>query len=162
MGAAAQKHLLIDGSNIMHAWPELSALLPGDRAAARSRLSQAVRVVHDAEQVRVTVVFDGRGSALTVEQPAGPPTFAHIYTPAGTTADDVIAQLVGQAREPSACLVATDDRGERQAVEALGATCLSSADLASWVKRAEQRQQVRLQDRRRDNDVNWRGGNTCR
>ncbi len=64
-------------------------------------------------------------------------TFAHIYTPAGTTADDVIAQLVGQAREPGDCVVATDDRGERQAVEALGAGGISSADLASWIDRAE-------------------------
>jgi predicted RNA-binding protein with PIN domain len=156
MGAPGQKHLLVDGSNIMHAWPELRALLPGDRDTARARLSQAVRVLHDGEQLRVTIVFDGRGSELSVEQPGGQATFAHVYTPGGTTADDVIAQLVGQAREPSDCLVATDDRGERQAIETLGAAGLSSADLASWVRRAEQRQQAQLQERRRANESKWR------
>ncbi len=71
MGAPGQKHLLVDGSNIMNAWPELRALLPGDRDTARARLSRAVRILHDLEQVRVTVVFDGRGTELSVEQPGG-------------------------------------------------------------------------------------------
>ena len=52
MGATGQKHLLVDGSNIMHAWPELRALLAGDRDTARARLSRAVRILHDLEQVR--------------------------------------------------------------------------------------------------------------
>ena len=156
MAAAGQKHLLVDGSNIMHAWPELRVLLAGDRDTARVRLSRAVRILHDLEQVRVTVVFDGRGTELSVEQPGGQATFAHVHTPAGTTADDVIAQLVGQAREPGDCMVATDDRGERQAVEALGAGGISSADLASWIDRAEKRQQAQLRERRRDNESQWR------
>jgi predicted RNA-binding protein with PIN domain len=156
MGATGQKHLLVDGSNIMHAWPELRALLAGDRDTARARLSRAVRILHDLEQVRVTLVFDGRGSELSIEQPGGQATFAHIHTPAGTTADDVIAQVVGQARAPADCLVATDDRGERQAIEALGAGGISSADLASWIARAEKRQQAQLGERRRDNESQWR------
>jgi len=158
MGAAGPKHLLVDGSNIMHAWPELRLLLAGDRDTARARLSQAVRILHDLEQVRVTIVFDGRGSKLSVEQPAGHATFAHIYTPAGTTADDVIAQLVGHARVPADCLVATDDRGERQAIESLGAAALSSADLAGWIKRAELRQGSQVRERRRANEAKWRSG----
>lgn len=156
MGTAGPKHLLVDGSNVMHAWPELRAMLPRERDAARARLSQAVRVLHDLEQVRVTVVFDGRGKEVSVEQPGGQPTFAHLYTPAGTTADDVIAQLVGQARDPAACLVATDDRGERQAVESLGGASLSCADLAGWITRTERRQQLQLQERRRANEAKWR------
>jgi predicted RNA-binding protein with PIN domain len=156
MGAAGPKHLLVDGSNIMHAWPELRALLPGDRDTARARLSRAVRVLHDGEHLRVTIVFDGRGRGLSFEQPGGHATFAHIHTPAGTTADDVIAQLVSQAREPADCLVATDDRGERQAIETLGASALSSSDLASWVRRAEDRQHAQLRERRRENEAKWR------
>jgi predicted RNA-binding protein with PIN domain len=115
-----------------------------------------VRLLHDAEALRVTVVFDGRGEELSVEHPGGQPTFAHIYTPCGTTADDVIAQLVSRSRSAADCLVATDDRGERLAVEALGASSISSADLATWLARAGQRQQSRLQERRRDNDAQWR------
>jgi hypothetical protein len=149
-------HLLVDGSNIMHAWPELRALLPRERDAARSRLSLAVASLHDVEHLRVTVVFDGRGDALTVERPAGQATFSHIHTPTGTTADDVIVQLVKKARDPGHCLVATDDRGEREAIEALGAAAISSADLAGRVRRAEQRQTAQVAHRGRENEKEWR------
>ena len=158
MGEAFQRHLLVDGSNVMHAWPELRALLGRDRDAARLKLSQAVSVLHDVEQIRVSIVFDGRGREISVEQPSSHPTFAHIFTPSGTTADDVIENLVGGAREPRDCLVATDDRAERQVVESLGASGMSADDLAAWIGRAGTRQASRLTDRRRTNDRSWRGG----
>jgi predicted RNA-binding protein with PIN domain len=151
-----EKHLLIDGSNIMHAWAKLRVLLKGDRDTARTKLSQMLSVIHDAEQVRLTLVFDGRGEELTLEFPGTQKTFAHIYTPAGTTADDVIEQLVGQASEPANCYVATDDRAERQTIEATGAVAVSAAELAAWVQRAELRQQSRVSGLKRDNERAWR------
>jgi predicted RNA-binding protein with PIN domain len=156
MGAAFQKHLLVDGSNVMHAWPELRTLLKRDRETARLKLSQAVRVLHDVEQVRVSLVFDGRGAELSIDQPSGHPTFAHLHTPSGITADDVIESLVGQAREPDQCVVATDDRAERQVIESLGAAGMSAADLATWIERVGQRQGARLTARRQANDEQWR------
>ncbi len=153
---ADSRHLLVDGSNVMHAWPELRALLPDGRDAARARLTEAVGVLHDLEGLRVTLVFDGRGAQLAAEQPSGAATFARLHTPAGVTADDAIIQLVGQARRPADCVVATDDRGERQAVEALGAAVISAADLAGWVGRAGQRQRARLAAGRRESERRWR------
>jgi len=79
-----------------------------------------------------------------------------VHTPSGTTADDVIEKLVGQAREPGQCVVATDDRAERQVIESLGAAGLSAADLATWIERVGQRQGARLAERRRANDETWR------
>ena len=151
-----EKHLLVDGSNIMHAWPELRALLKRDRDAARTRLSQMLSVIHDLEQVRLTLVFDGRGAELVVECPNGLKTFSHVFTPTGVTADDAIEQLVGQASDPAACVVATDDRAERQTIEALGAAGISADDLAAWVKRAGQRQQNQLSNRLQANEKTWR------
>jgi predicted RNA-binding protein with PIN domain len=151
-----EKHLLVDGSNILHAWPELKAIAKRDRDAARLRLSQALSVVHDEEQIRLTLIFDGRGETLTVECPGTLKTFVHLYTPSGTTADDVIEQLVGQASDPAKSCVATDDRAERQTIEALGAVGISAEDLAAWVERASQRQQTRLASLKRENERGWR------
>lgn len=151
-----EKHLLIDGSNIMHASPELRSLLRTDRDLARARLSQLVSVIHDAEEVRLTIVFDGRGDELSFECPTRSKTFAHVYTPAGTTADDFIEQVVGKSAAPGACLVATDDRAERQTVEAAGAGSLSATDLFAWVERAGRRQDSQLDTRRRNNDKDWK------
>jgi len=151
-----EKHLLVDGANILHAWPELRALAARDRNAARIKLSQAVQVLHDAEGWRVTVVFDGRGTAITIEQPGGDPTFAHLFTPSGLTGDDVIEQLVGNAADPKACTVATADRAEQQTVAALGAAWCSPDDLLIWCDRAASRQAQRLTDLNRNNNRAWR------
>jgi len=131
-------------------------LIKHDRDAARSRLSQALSVLHDEEQIRLTLVFDGRGEELTVEYPGTLKTFAHVYTPVGTTADDVIEQLVGQAADPAKCFVATDDRAERQTIEATGACAVSAKELATWVERVDQRQRKRLAGLKRDNEKEWR------
>ncbi len=152
----SEKHLLVDGSNILHAWPELRALMKRDRDAARSRLSQALSAIHDEERVRVTLVFDGRGDDVIVEYPGASKKFVHIYTPAGTTADDVIEQLVGKAGDPANCHVATDDRAERQTIEATGAVGISAVDLAAWVERARQRQCRRVTGMKCENDRAWR------
>jgi predicted RNA-binding protein with PIN domain len=153
---SAEKHLLVDGSNIMHAWPELRTLLKRDRDTARSRLSLAVAAIHDAGQARVTLVFDGRGSELVVEQPSGHTNLAHVFTPTGTTADDVIEQLVGRAAAPGACVVASDDRAVRSTVEALGAESISAEELANWAARAAARQGAQAAGLRRDNERQWR------
>ncbi|MGC4071124.1 MAG: NYN domain-containing protein [Nibricoccus sp.] len=153
---AFEKHLLIDGSNILHAWPELNALLKRDRDAARSRLSQAVSVLHDVEQLRVTLVFDGRGNELVVERPSSQATFIHLYTPTGTTADDVIEQLVAKSAQSSLCIVATDDRAERQTIEALGAAGISADELKARVLHAEDRQRAQVSGLKRENEREWR------
>lgn len=152
---AFEKHLLVDGANLLHAWPELRALMKRDRDAARSQLVQRLSAVHDAEQTRVTVVFDGRGDELVVERPSGYVTFSVLYTPSSLTADDVIEQLVGRAADPSACRVATGDQAERQTIEAAGAVWVPTSDLAAWVERAEARLVSRLKDINRGNMKKW-------
>jgi len=153
---AFEKHLLVDGSNLLHAWPELRLLEKRDRDAARSRLSKRLRVLHDFEGFRVTLVFDGKGSEIAVEHPSGQDTFTHIFTPTHLTADDVIEHMVGQSASPAQCWVATDDRAERHTVDAVGGTSLSAGELAEWVVRIEARQQAKLAGLHEQNTKEWR------
>ncbi|MFA6286294.1 MAG: NYN domain-containing protein [Opitutaceae bacterium] len=153
---AFEKHLLVDGANLLHAWPELRALMKRDRGAARSQLVQQLSSVHDAEQTRVTLVFDGRGDELVVERPSGHVTFSVLHTPSSLTADDVIEQLVGRAADASLCHVATGDQAERQTIEATGAVWVSPADLAAWVVRAESRLASDVKGINRTNDKKWK------
>ena len=153
----SDKHLLVDGANILHAWPELRALLRRERSAARSRLVHRLTAIHDVEGVRVTVVFDGRGAEMAVERPAGPATFSVVSTPVGTTADDVIEQVVGRSADPGACHVVTGDQAERQTITASGAHWVSPDDLAAWVARAEERVSAQVAGIRRAGTAKWRG-----
>jgi uncharacterized protein len=130
-------HLLVDGSNVMHAWADTRALARRDREAARVLLVRRVGVLHDTAGWRVTVVFDGRGSELVIGQIGDAADFACIHTPAGTTADDVIERLVGRATEPGACLVATADQAERATIEAAGAAWCSPDDLMRRIEASD-------------------------
>lgn len=150
------RHLLIDGANILHAWPETKQLIKRDRDAARSQLVHRVAVIHDTEEVRVTVVFDGRGEELVLERPSGHLTFSVIHTPSSLSADDVIEQMVAKSAEPAACVVATDDRAERETVSAAGAAAIHADELAAWIQRAETKQAAALSALRAANQREWK------
>ncbi|RRJ95425.1 RNA-binding protein [Opitutaceae bacterium TAV4] len=154
-------HLIIDGSNILHAWPELRALLKRDRDAARARLIDRLAPIHDLEAIRLTLVFDGRGPELVVEHPVGPASFSIIYTPAGTTADDVIEQLVARSATPATCLVATDDQAERSTIEAAGAAWCSARELEARSATASQRQTANTARLNRQTAKTWRTPPPC-
>ncbi len=134
--AAVMLHLLVDGSNVLHAWPETAALLRRDKNAARARLIDVLASVHGTRECRITIVFDGSGSELAVERPIDDVTFSVLTTPSGVTADEVIEQLVTQGKTPGDCTVVTADRAVRQSVEAAGGSSLPPADLAKWIERA--------------------------
>lgn len=155
---AFEKHLLVDAANVLHAWPELRALLKRDRDAARSQLTQRLAAIHDAETMRVTLVVDGRGREIVVEHPSGQATLALIYTPSSLTADDVIEQMVGRSADASLCEVATGDQAERATIEALGAVWVPTADLLARVERAERRLGAKVADVNRTNAREWRRG----
>lgn len=132
-------HLLVDGSNVLQAWPDTRAMARRDREAARALLLRRVAVLHDFSGWRVTVVFDGRGDELRIEAVGGAADFASVHTPAGATADDVIERLVGRAKEPGSCLVATADQAERAMVEAAGAAWCSPEELGRRIESADTR-----------------------
>ena len=151
-------HLLIDGSNVLHAWPDTRALARRDQTAAKALLVRTVGVLHDLCGWRITVVFDGRGDALQVESVGGAADFACVHSPAGATADDIIEQLVGRATEPARCLVVTADRAERTTVEAAGAVSCDPAELLSRIHAAST-QQARTVARNNDGaEQAWRHG----
>lgn len=152
------KHLLVDGYNIVHAWPELRTVLTREgREMARERLVAALRPIHDAEAIRVSVVFDGRGNDIAIERPGSENTFSLLFTPAGMTADDLIEQLVAGTQPVESAIVATGDLAERRTVEALGAAVYSPEQLADWVSRSAQRQTARVKNHNADSRRRWRG-----
>jgi predicted RNA-binding protein with PIN domain len=152
---AFEKHLLVDAANVLHAWPELRALLKRDRDAARAQLVQRLGALHDADSLCVTVVIDGRGREIVIEHPSQLATFTVVYTPSSLTADDVIEQMVGRSPDPSLCEVATGDQAERNTIEATGAVWVPPADLLVRLERAEQRLSSKVAGLNRANAQNW-------
>ena len=113
--------------------------------SARARVIAAGLLIHDTEDIRVTVVFDGNGDGLHSEDATHSSDCAVVFSPASMTADDVIEQLVGEAvGSTGQIMVATGDRHERSTVEALGAQTISPENFKSWVERCELRQSGRV------------------
>jgi uncharacterized protein len=153
-GVPNPTHLLVDAHNVIHAWAELSRLwrLPGGKSSARDALARRVRVLHDEDGLRVTLVFDGRGERIEEERPGRDASFVYLFSPAGLTADGVIERMAGQAADPSHLLVATGDGMIRSTVEALGAVWISPENLRERVDRAEREQAARARRTQRKAD----------
>lgn len=153
------EHLLIDGYNLIHAWPDLRQVLEqlGPDIAGQ-RLAERVRVLHDADELRTTVVLDGRGSRVALAHPSGEDTFTIVHTPSGMTADAFIEQLANQARDPENVIVATRDHALALSVFAYGGRHWDPDKLAERIDAAAKRQAARLQKHRKSTDQQWKRG----
>ena len=130
--------LLVDGYNVIHAWPSLKALMNVSLEEARDRLVERLAVYANVTGSDVTVVFDAhRTSSLTntTEEREG----VHvIYTRKGHSADHAIERLAYAASATGDILtVATSDRFQRDLVSGMGGAVVSSPELERRVLEAE-------------------------
>lgn len=156
MDAPYQAHLLIDGYNVIHSWPELRQLMKKSPDAACNQLFEQVRVIHDEDRCRVSVVFDGNREAIEVEHPTGQETLSRIYSPSGLSADGVIEQIVSNARKPELYTVVTRDNLIAESVRSRGGIAIGPDDLIDWVKRCGERQARFLADHRKKTKRQWK------
>ncbi len=147
---AAEKHLLVDGYNMIHRIGSLSRIFAEGPEAACEALVRMARTIHDEEGIRVTVVFDGREKRLQVVEPVEPcgrPTFAVVYAPRQLTADGLIEQLLARAKNPDGVTVASRDNMIREAAAARGAFFIDGDAFEEWVGRCEGRTRSRLRSK---------------
>ncbi len=103
------RYLLVDGYNLIFAWPELSALAAQDLAAARVRLADLLCNYGGFTGCRVVLVFD----AYRVPQGEGSEQEYHgievVYTKQGQTGDAYLEQLISKLGPDSSVRVVTSD-----------------------------------------------------
>ncbi len=125
--------LLVDGQNIIHAWPELKKLLKRDAFAAQQELIRILSEYHSFSGTKVVIVFDGRGNQINEERSSeGVQIF---FTSSGKTADDVIERLAIKYASTYQITVATNDIMEQDAVVAAGGNAISAEMLSNWIDR---------------------------
>lgn len=160
--AQADRHLIIDGYNVIHAVDDFRPLLPRSLDLACTQLVERVRIIHDIEGIAVTTVFDGKGTSIDIQKPGGQPGFSVIYAPVDATADGIIEQLVRNAPDPREVTVASRDNLIAEGARSSGGVCIWPEDLMGWVARCEGRMarliaQKRQQSRRLGgSDDPWR------
>jgi predicted RNA-binding protein with PIN domain len=104
--------LIVDGYNVIHAWPELLRDAGGDLQTARERLADRLAEYEATRGVHAILIFDGNR-----KRPDGPRAAYAVetrFSSKGLTADHLIERLIVEVREATdeylPITVATSDR----------------------------------------------------
>ncbi len=124
------EYLIVDGHSVIFAWPELRKLHARRTSLAREALTRKLRDYQDWTGTRVAVVFDGKGSSVSVSSDPG--EIQIFYSRAGQTADSIIERLASKYGGRFKLLVATSDVLEQETASACGAECIS-AEALRWL-----------------------------
>lgn len=129
------EHLVIDGYNVIGAWPELQRIKTHSLADARSRLVEILKEYQAFTGQHIILVFDAyrtKGAKKTEQYPG----LEIRYTDYGQTADSLIESLVSKlAADNQNIGVVTSDWAQQQIVLGKGARRWSSREFHSEVEK---------------------------
>jgi len=138
------EYLIVDGYNIIGAWPELARLKEFDLEGARDRLIDMLADYQGFSGQKVYLIFDAHqipGLGGKYEQSK----LEIYYTKEKETADELIERLVvrlaGRRRQ---IYVATSDMIEQHVIFANGALRLSARELLNKVKQSRKEIRTRI------------------
>jgi len=137
---AKDKYLLVDGYNIIFAWPELKELAKDNMDGARTQLLDYLSNYQGIRKWEILVVFD----AYRVEGQQVEVTDYYnirvIYTKEAQTADHYIEKFVYDHHGKYAITVATSDALEQIIIRGKGADLLSARELKEEIEMAYERE----------------------
>ena len=131
------EYLLVDGYNIIHAWPELREIARDNLDAARSRLIEILRNYQGFRQSPVILVFDAykvKGNPGSIEHLGG---LDVVYTREAETADMYIEKATYDLRKHHRVRVATSDALEQVIILGHGALRIPASAFEEEVRAAE-------------------------
>ena len=141
------ERVLVDGYNVLHAWPSLKKLLAGaSLEGARERLVERLSVFGMVTGTDVTVVFDAHHSAARANSVETVDGVHVMFTRKGHSADHAIERLAYDAAQVRDVItVATSDRFQRDMVRGMGGAVISALELERRVVDAEQEMKRRVE-----------------
>ena len=138
--------LIVDGYNVIHAWPSLKRLLSNAKLEdARDELVRRLSVLGMVSGDDVTVVFDAHHSKSLSNSEERIDGVRVVFTRRGHSADHGIERLAYQATQRGEVItVATSDRFQRDLVRGMGGAVISALELERQVNDAEQEMNRRV------------------
>jgi len=134
------ERVIVDGYNVIHAWPQLKRILSdASLEAARDKLIDRLSVFAMVHGADVTVVFDAHHSAVRTNSEEVVEGVRVVFTRKGHSADHVIERIAYDASQSGDMItVATSDRFQRDLVRGMGGAVISAEELERRVVDAEQ------------------------
>jgi ribosomal protection tetracycline resistance protein len=131
--------LIVDGYNIVYAWPELKKLLDVSLEIARERLIEKMSVYGNVSDTEVTVIFDAHQTAARNNNEQTIEGVRVIFTRKGHKADHAIERMAYEARTAGDSItVATSDRFQADLVRGMGGAVISATELERRVRGADE------------------------
>jgi predicted RNA-binding protein with PIN domain len=120
------QRIIIDGYNVIHADEALHRKAAHDLDGARRDLIERLKNYVERRDLRMTVVFDGRGGLVDAESVVGG-ALQLLFSAAGQSADDLILQTLRGSSNARAYIVVTSDMADiGKAARAMGCQVIGS------------------------------------
>ncbi len=132
------ERLVVDGYNVIHAWPGLKSLMNESLEAARDKLVDRLAVYAQVSGSEVTVVFDAHRTTAMANAEGWNQGVRVIYTRKGHSADHAIERIAYAVQgDGDPLTVATSDGFQRDLVRGMGGAVISALELERRVIEAE-------------------------
>jgi len=134
-----EEYLLVDGYNIIFAWPELKELADGNMDGARMKLLDALSNYQGIQQCQIIVVFDAYRVQGHREEVIDYHNVHIVYTREAQTADQYIEKFAHDNKRKYSITVATSDGLQQMIVRGSGCSLFSARELKAEIEGANER-----------------------
>jgi predicted RNA-binding protein with PIN domain len=134
-----EEYLLVDGYNIIYAWPELKELADENMDAARTKLLDSLSNYQGIRKCRIIVVFDAYRVEGHVEETIDYLNIHMVFTREAQTADQYIERFAHDNQTKYNITVATSDGLQQIIIRGAGCALLSARELKAEVEGANER-----------------------
>lgn len=132
------EYLIVDGYNIINAWPELVEVAKDNFEDARWKLLEVLANYQGYAKSKVIIVFDAHMVKGNVEKKEYHNGLEVVFTKENETADNYIERIVGDISNDNCVRVATSDYLEQTIILGKGAVRMSANELHEEIKAVQQ------------------------
>lgn len=134
-----EEYLLVDGYNIIYAWPEFQELVKENMDGARIKLLECLCNYQGIRKCQVIVVFDAYRVQGHHTEIMDYHNIHVVYTKEAETADQYIEKFAHEHHKKYQVTVATSDGLEQIIIRGNGCALLSARELKETIERAHQK-----------------------
>lgn len=133
-----EEYLLVDGYNIIHAWPELNGLIDDNMDGARIKLLEILSNYQGIKKCKIIVVFDAYRVEGNKEEMLRHHNVYLVFTKEAQTADQYIEKFAHDNQKKYNIVVATSDGLQQIIIRGAGSRLLSARDLKREIDEANE------------------------
>ena len=134
-----EEYLLVDGYNIIYAWPELKGFADENMDGARMKLTDTLSNYQGIRKCQIIVVFDAYRVQGHPEEIIDYNNIHIVYTREAQTADQYIEKFAHDNQKRYNITVATSDGLQQIIIRGAGCLLLSARELKAEIDRANER-----------------------